>query len=147
MGERLRDVRKNIFDMSQDDFGDVVFRGRSTVQSWERGRNEVPPEFVRQLAKLIGAPLRVFSDGGPMPSSVVNGPVYVSYGKNGMERVTRAGEAIAVLSEAVVRAGAILREAPDSGLTDEELRSRAASAGRAAKKTRDVARKRKKKAG
>ena len=88
IGARIRDVRENIFHLNQDDFGDAVFRGRSTIQSMENGRHQVPPEFVKQLAKLIGAPLTAFSDGGPMPSNVVNGPVYVSYGKNGIERVT-----------------------------------------------------------
>lgn len=81
-----------------------------------------------------------------MPSDVVNGPVYVSYGNNGMERVTRAGEAIAVLSEAIIRAGGILRGAPGGKAQGEKVMSQAASGSRAAKKTRAVAKKAKKKA-
>ena len=76
IGERLYDVRWRVFHkMTQPEFGDVVFRSVSTLSSWENGHGRPDPLFLRQLAKRIGAPLRVFEEDGPLPSSIVNGPV------------------------------------------------------------------------
>lgn len=154
IGARIKDVRKRIFRMTQVAFADEVFRSEGSISDYERGKTVPEPIFLRQLAKRIGTSPGVFGDGGPMPSSIVNGPVNNPGRAELTQRDRNVVEAWGLLSEAVVRSSGILQGVAvgDQAAAPDErvLRSRAASGSRAAKKTRAVvlkkAREKKKKA-
>lgn len=122
IGERLYDVRWRVFNkLTQPQFGDIVFRGVSTLSSWENGKGRPDPIFLRQLAKRIGAPLTVFEEGGPMPSDIVNGPVNGPGAING-RRLTRSLGEIRAASETISRASDSLADILRFAMPPDKIR-------------------------
>ena len=107
IGDRLKDVRTQVYDVGLVEFADIVFKARSTVSGWEGGTGQPGKRFLRQLAKRIGAPVEIFREGGPLPSEGVNGPVN-NAGETLADRLASARATIAVQSRAILRVNAIL---------------------------------------
>ena len=74
IAERMSDLR-DATGWSQADLGERVDRVWQTVSDWERGERPPPRRVLVRLAREQGWDIEIFTEGGPMPSTVVNKPV------------------------------------------------------------------------
>ena len=74
IAERMSDLR-DAMGWDQADVAKLVDRTWQTVSDWERAVRPPPKNVLVRLAREQSWPITIFTEGGPMPASVVNGPV------------------------------------------------------------------------
>jgi len=53
-GEELKKIRKEVFGLTQAEFGEVIHRKLTTIHSWENNSRPIPEymdEYIRMLAE------------------------------------------------------------------------------------------------
>ena len=113
IAERIKDVRNNVFRMTQAEFGNEVFRSSGSVSDWERGKTVPDPLFLSQLARKLNTSVEMFTDDGPMPSSVVNEAVYAPASPELHHFDQVALRAVAALTGGISAAARILATLPN----------------------------------
>lgn len=74
IAERMSDLR-DAMGWDQADVANLVDRTWQTVSDWERRVRPTPRKVLARLAREQGWPITIFTEGGPMPASVVNSAV------------------------------------------------------------------------
>ena len=74
IAERMSDLR-DAMGWDQADVAKLVDRTWQTVSDWERGLRPPPSKVLTRLAREQGWPITIFTEGGPMPASIVNSAV------------------------------------------------------------------------
>ena len=54
IGQRIKNLRKNI-SMSQEELGQRLGVGKSTVSEWENGKRGIPIDTIDQIAEALDA--------------------------------------------------------------------------------------------
>lgn len=74
-GARIKQLREEILDESQEEFAVRWGRARKQVGTWEAGGQTPHLSTVIRVARAQGWPLAIFEEGGPMPIDAVKRPV------------------------------------------------------------------------
>ena len=74
IAERMSDLR-DAMGWDQADVAKLVDRTWQTVSDWERGVRPTPRKVLARLVREQDWPIAIFTEGGPMPASIVNRPV------------------------------------------------------------------------
>jgi len=72
---RVTNLREALGGISQRELGNRAGVGKQQISNWERGKQEPPKRRLEKWCDVEGWTIGIFTEGGPMPSEVVNLPV------------------------------------------------------------------------
>lgn len=74
-GARIKQLREDVLDESQEEFAVRWGRARKQIGTWESGGQTPHRSTVVRVAREQGWPMAIFDKGGPMPVEALKRPV------------------------------------------------------------------------